>query len=213
MRWNTQACEKFKLYLILDRGVHSYDELLKIASEAMAGGVDILQLRDKAGTVRDILEFSRAIRRIIGNRPVPYILNDRVDLAILAKADGVHVGQDDIPVQDARRLMGEGVLVGVSCQTLEHVQLANQAGADYIGFGSVFSTQTKPDRQPMNLDLLEKIVRDSRVPVFPIGGITVERLESLRVRGVTRVAVCRAISQAVDVAAAVKHFKAGLMDN
>jgi thiamine-phosphate pyrophosphorylase len=209
MRWNKDICSKCKLYLILDRGVHSYDELLRIALDAVEGGVDIVQLRDKSGSARDIMAFSEKLQAVLKRR-VPYIINDRVDLAVIAGADGVHLGQEDVPPRDARRMLGPDNLVGVSCQTWEQARQAADDGADYIGFGSVFETLTKPGRRPMDAALLEKVVRHSPVPVFPIGGITADRLEVLGRRGVRRVAVCRAISQALDVTNEARRFKTGL---
>lgn len=197
------------MYLILDRGLHSYDELLKIAVDAVEGGVDIVQLRDKSGSARAIIAFFEKLRTVIDRR-VPCIINDRVDLAVITGADGVHVGQDDVPPRDARRMLGPDKLVGVSCQTREHARQAAAEGADYIGFGSVFATPTKPERGPMDTGLLERVVKDMPVPVFPIGGITADRLEALGRRGVQRVAVCRAISQALDVTGAARRFKTGL---
>jgi thiamine-phosphate pyrophosphorylase len=210
MPWNKTDFDNLKLYLILDRGVHSYADLLRIAVEGLIGGVDIIQLRDKNGSARDILAFSKEIKRVIGSSRVPFILNDRVDLAILADADGVHVGQDDIPVREVRRLLGFDKIVGVSCQTETHIVQARDDEADYIGFGSVFSTLTKPDRQPMDLDFLERMVKSVSIPVFAIGGITADRLDILQSRGINRVAVCRAISQSAEVAGVVKIFKNAL---
>ena len=114
------------------------------------------------------------------------IVNDRVDLAVLGGAAGVHLGQEDIPLKAARRMMGNQAIIGVSCQTLTHARQAEREGADYIGFGSVFKTQTKPDRSPMDLKLLQRVMREIRIPVFAIGGITCENVGRLREVGVER---------------------------
>lgn len=198
-----------KLYLILDRQVNSYDQLFEVAQKAVACGVDIVQLRDKTGSAKDILDFSRRILKITRGS-VPYIINDRVDLAMVSRSSGVHLGQNDIPLKSARKILGEGPLIGISCQTFDHAKKAQEEGADYIGFGSVFKTLTKPDRSPMDIRLLEKVVKNIKIPVFAIGGIDHSNVASLVSSGVKRVAVCRAISQAEDVSKAVQRFKAAM---
>ena len=187
-----KSLRKAELYLILDRQVNDDGRLFEIARESIRHGVDIIQLRDKLGTVRDTLRCFKGILRAVNGR-VPVIMNDRVDLAIAAGAAGVHLGQDDVPVKDARRMLGTKAMVGVSCQNYEHARQAQNEGADYIGFGSVFKTLTKPERNSMNLDLLKKIVREISIPVFAIGGITLENIPALRAIGVRHFAVCRAI--------------------
>ena len=193
------------MYLILDRQVNDYDRLLEIARQS-AFGVDMIQLRDKKGCARDILNFSRKILEMLRGR-LPFIVNDRVDLAVAAGADGVHLGQEDLPLKEARRMMGSRAIMGVSCQNYEQARRAERDGADYIGFGSVFSTLTKPGRSPMNLQLLRKAARDIRIPVFAIGGITPAHISNLRVLGVERFAVCRAICKARNIEEAVREFQ------
>ncbi|OGX30025.1 MAG: hypothetical protein A2705_02695, partial [Omnitrophica WOR_2 bacterium RIFCSPHIGHO2_01_FULL_52_10] len=148
-----------ELYLILDRQVNDDGRLFEIAWESIRHGVDIIQLRDKLGAARDTLRCLKGILRAVNGR-VPVIINDRADLASLTGADGVHLGQDDVPVKDARRMLGTKAIIGVSCQSYEHARQAQLAGADYIGFGSVFKTLTKPERNPMNLDLLKKVIQE-----------------------------------------------------
>lgn len=200
-----------KLYLILDAQVNSYAELLDILRKSIRCGVDIVQLRDKYGCAKDILEFSRKAKKIIGGK-IPFIVNDRVDLALIAQVSGVHLGQEDVSFKVARRMMGTKAIIGVSCQTLEHARWAQREGADYIGFGSIFKTQTKPGRVPMDLEVLKKVVRDIKIPVFAIGGISQNNIKSLRGWGVSRVAVCRDICQAKDVVLRVRTIKNILVD-
>lgn len=201
-----ESLHKAELYLILDRQVNADGRLFEIARESIRHGVDIIQLRDKLGTARDTLKCFQGIRRAVNGR-VPVIMNDRVDLAIAAGADGVHLGQDDVPVKDARRMLGTKAVIGVSCQRYEHARQAQAQGADYIGFGSVFKTFTKPERNPMNPDLLKKVVREISVPVFAIGGITPENIPALRAIGVRHFAVCRAICTARNIREAVNDIK------
>jgi thiamine-phosphate pyrophosphorylase len=198
-----------KLYLILDAQVCDYKRLWVVLQSGVNNGVDIVQLRDKLGTVQKASTFIARAKRYLKGR-IPFIVNDRADLARIAGASGVHVGQDDLSVAAARKICGRSLLVGKSCQTLAHVRAAYHEGADYAGFGSVFKTQTKPDRSPMDLDVLRKAARYAacvKLPFFAIGGITQENLARVRACGVTRIAVCREILLAQDPARASRELK------
>ncbi len=202
------AIRNSKLYLVLDAQVNDYDSLLEIAQSAIGHGVNIVQLRDKKGVAKNILKFSedflKWIRLNPAHRQIPFIVNDRVDLALASGASGVHLGQEDLAVFWARKILGPHAIIGVSCQTLKQAQIAQHEGADYIGFGSVFKTKTKPERNPMDLKLLEEVVRRSKIPVFAIGGINSENALKLHQVGVNRLAVCRAICEARNIPGAVK---------
>ena len=184
--------------MVLDREVAGYGRLFDILKRAVAGGVDIVQLRDKNGLAKDILEFSRRMLKLLKNR-IPYLINDRVDLAIASRACGVHLGQDDLSIKFARKIMGKKAIIGASCQTLEHARKAEEEGASYIGFGSVFKTLTKPHRQPMDLKLLAEVSRKIKIPVFAIGGIGIHNILKLRTMGIQRIAVCREICCASNI--------------
>jgi thiamine-phosphate pyrophosphorylase len=186
--------------------VCDYDRLFKIMKAAVPSGVDIVQLRDKLGTSKEALKFcKRALGWLRGR--IPFIVNDRVDIARISGADGVHLGQDDIPVEEARNVLGRRQIIGKSCQTLAHVRSACREGADYIGFGSVFKTLTKPARQPMDLLNLRTAAERSCVPLFAIGGITQENLGAVIVSGVSRVAICRDILLSEDIVFTVGEIK------
>ena len=195
-----------RLYLVLDTAVRGYDELFDIMKVAVQSGVDVVQLRDKQGSARDIFNFSR---RALGylKKKVPFIINDRVDLVLASQADGVHLGQDDLPVATARKILGKKAIIGASCQTLAHAVAARKAEADYIGFGSVFKTLTKPDRQAMDLRLFSAVVKKSRLPVFAIGGIDLENVRTIFAAGGRRVAVTRALCLAGDCRAAARNLR------
>lgn len=184
--------------MVLDREVAGYGRLLEIAKKSVTSGVDIIQLRDKHGSARDILAFSKRVLALL-KRKTPFIINDRVDLAIAAGADGVHLGQDDLPLSLARQLMGPRALIGVSCQSLESALEAQRQGADYIGFGSVFKTFTKPGRTPMNLGFLKKVLSRIKVPVFVIGGIGRENIPQLKALGARHFAVTRSVCLAKNI--------------
>ncbi|MCD4781403.1 MAG: thiamine phosphate synthase [Candidatus Omnitrophica bacterium] len=209
MRLRRKFLKSAKLYLILDTAVHDYRALFNIARQALKGGVHIFQLRDKLGSARDILQFSRRIMPALKDEAL-YIINDRLDLALLLDADGVHLGQEDIPVDEARHLAKKNMIIGTSCQSIRHVNVAIKDGVDYIGLGSVFKTKTKPDRDPMDLKLLRAASCFSDVPIFPIGGITQENVRVIQQCGIHRAAICRSISEASDVKKAVQFFRNAL---
>ena len=195
-----------KLYLVLDREVQSYSKLFDILKKATRCGVDVVQLRDKKGTTRDIIEFSRrAISYLRGK--APFIINDRLDVALAVKADGVHLGQQDLPLDLARKIVGNNLLIGISCQTISQALRAQREGADYIGFGSVFKTLTKPDRPQMDLRYLASVKRRIRIPLFAIGGINLKNVGMIRLTGIDRVAVTRSLCLSRNVTKATRDFK------
>lgn len=207
-----QRLSAARLYLILDVAVLDRERLLQIIDPAITGGVDIVQLRDKAGDSRDVFCFAQKVRDVVGQRAL-FILNDRPDIARFCGADGVHLGQNDVPVSVVKKFFGSDFIVGCSCQTPEQVLVAQQDAADYIGFGSVYKTQTKPERRPMQGSVLECALKEARIPLFPIGGITRDNLPALVDRGASRAAVCRDILLATDPAGAARGFRQLLEGN
>jgi thiamine-phosphate pyrophosphorylase len=206
MRSSKKLLAAAKLYLILDTQVLDYGALLQVLKDSVRGGVDIVQLRDKIGSTKEILDFCRKVLKITRHQ-IPFIVNDRADLALFSGADGLHLGQEDLEYSMALRLLGKNKIIGVSCQNLKQAIAAEALGADYIGFGSVFQTQTKPDRQPMDLDILQKVIKKVGIPIFPIGGISRRNIGQLIPLGVTRVAVCRDILLAQNPSQSVREFK------
>jgi len=181
------------------------DELLEAACD---GGVDVLQLRDKAAPDDEVVAAGRVFRRVADEADALFVVNDRVDLALRCEADGVHVGQDDLPVEQVRELVGAEMLVGLSAQTAE--QIAAAVGADYLGVGPVFATPTK-DAAAFGLDLVRTAARLSPVPWFAIGGIELSTLDAVVAAGATRVAVVRAIADAADPRAAASALRSALV--
>jgi thiamine-phosphate pyrophosphorylase len=194
-----------RFYIILDTQVQGYPALFKILKESVRAGEVIVQLRDKFGRSRDSLRFIQKALRFL-DQNIPFIVNDRVDWALATGAPGVHLGQADLPLPVARKILGRKVLIGVSCQTLAQARQAEAGGADYIGFGSVFKTFTKPDRSPMDLGLLTRVIKASNIPVYAIGGITLQNLSRLTDLGVNRVAVTRAVCLSGRVERTTKFF-------
>jgi thiamine-phosphate pyrophosphorylase len=166
--------------------------------EAAAGGASVIQLREKALDDRRLLERARQVRRWTTRAGVLFILNDRPDLARLCGADGVHLGQDDLPVKEARRLLGPDALVGVSTHHLDQVRSAVLDGADYIGVGPAFPSTTKAFDQLSGLDFVRQALQETSLPAFVIGGVNHDTIDAAVASGARRVAVSAAICQAED---------------
>ncbi|MDZ4782001.1 MAG: thiamine phosphate synthase [Planctomycetia bacterium] len=183
-----------KLYVLLD-GRESLAAFTAFAGELIAAGVHVIQLRDKKLADRELLERARALQELTANSHTLFILNDRPDLAVLAEADGVHVGQEELSVKDARRIVGPTMLVGVSTHSLDQARQAVLDGASYIGVGPTFPSQTKQFAEFTGVELLRSVAENIRLPAFAIGGITLERLDAVLATGIQRVAVSAAITQ------------------
>ena len=194
-----------RLYALVDTRPDE-ETFRQFITDIIAGGVDIIQLRDKQAGDRTLLDRSRMLKNCIAasGREVLFIMNDRPDLAVLAGADGVHVGQEELPVALVRQIVGE-LLVGVSTHSIDQARQAILDGADYIGAGPVFPSQTKEFTQFPGLDYLREVAAAlclspqqgltvaKAIPVFAIGGITAERLDEVYQTGIHRVAVSSAL--------------------
>jgi len=189
------------LYGILDLGYVESARCVETAEAMLAGGVGILQLRAKNFAPADILSLALEISPLCRAAGVPFILNDHPELVESSGADGVHVGQDDISVADARRLAGPGKLVGLSTHSPAQAKAAIDQRPDYIGFGPLFATPTKPDYQPIGTADIAEVHRDVPLPIFCIGGIKRENLPGVLASGARRVVIVSGILQAHDIAA------------
>lgn len=181
-----------RLYLICGE---KPDEFLEAA---LRGGVDVVQLRLKNADDDRIVAAGRRFARLCGAYQALFILNDRPDLVAGCSADGVHVGQDDMPVARARALVGPARLVGLSTHTPEQIEAANREAPNYIGVGPVYETPTKPGRPAVGLDLVRHAARHARVPFFAIGGINADNAGRIRQAGARGIAVVRALTEAAD---------------
>ena len=199
-----------RLYVLLD-GRASLDELAALARSLVASGVNVLQLRDKRLDDRQLLERAAALREITRAAGVLFIMNDRPDLAVLAQADGVHVGQEDVSVKAARTIVGPDALVGVSTHSIDQARQAVLDGANYIGVGPTFPSQTKAFEQFPGLDLLRAVASEIRLPAFAIGGISPENNGEVLQTGIGRVAVSGAILDAADRAGIVRALRDRLL--
>ena len=195
-----------RLYVLMD-GCNSAETFEKRALEICQGGAHIVQLRDNRLPDRELLERARLLRRITRTCGTLFIMNDRPDLAVLSAADGVHVGQDELAIQDVRRIIGPEMLVGLSTHTIEQSREAVLAGASYIGCGPTFPSGTKHFDSFPGLAFLREIAAEISLPAFAIGGITLENVGEVLGTGIRRVAVGRAVVGATEPSMAAKNFQ------
>ncbi len=194
------ACAR--LYLVCD------EPAAEFLDAALRGGVDVVQLRMKHAGDERILAAAARVRAACRRHGVLAILNDRPDLAARAEMDGVHLGQDDVAVREARRIVGAQAIIGLSTHSARQIEAAHAAGVDYIGVGPVHATPTKPGRAAVGLGLVHYAAEHAALPWFAIGGIAPETIEPVVAAGAERVAVVRALSEAEDPEAAARSLRA-----
>lgn len=180
------------LYLVTDKS-DDVEKFLKTIEEAIKGGVSVVQIREKTADTLDFYNLALKVKEITTKYNVPLIINDRVDVALAIDADGVHVGQSDMPCDVTRKLVGEDKIVGVSAATIPEAKKAEADGADYIGTGAVFPTQTKDDAPKVTKKELKEIVDSINIPVVAIGGITHDNASELLDTGIAGLSVVSAI--------------------
>lgn len=197
------------LYVLVD-AAGPFDTWQARLERLLAAGVDVIQLRDKRVTDRELLVRARALRQLTRPRQTILIINDRPDIARLAQADGVHVGQDELTVKDARSLVGPELLIGVSTHSIEQARQAVLDGADYLGCGPVFPSPTKAFTEFPGLEFLRQVRAEIGLPAFAIGGIDSERIAQVRDTGFTRVAVSSAVWEAERPEVSIAQLRAEL---
>ena len=184
----------WRLCFIADSEAAAGRDILKLIDEAVAGGATLIQLRGKLWTSREFLDVAIRAVRLLRPKKIPLIINDRVDIALACEADGVHLGQDDIPVPFARKLLGISRIIGLSIATPDEARAAEKAGADYIGAGPVFSTLSKRDIGPvLGLKGLREIRKVTKIPILAIGGISAANAAEVIRAGADGVAVISAV--------------------
>ena len=196
------------LYVILDRAAARGRDLSDLLDAAVAGGCRMVQLREKEWPSGRVLPLAERLRARCAAAGVTFIVNDRVDLALAAGADGVHLGQDDLPARVARPLLRPGMILGVSTHSVEQARAAQADGADYIAVGSMFPTATKADFQLVGPDLVRKLRSEIRVPLIGIGGITHDNVQDVIRAGADGVAVISGVGGAADPRAASERYLA-----
>ncbi|MGC8491507.1 MAG: thiamine phosphate synthase [Syntrophobacteraceae bacterium] len=198
----------FRLYLVTDRGLSGGRPLEKIVRESVAAGVTAVQLREKDATAREFLKQAFSLVKIASEFHIPLIINDRVDIALACRAQGIHLGQSDMQCALARRIVGDDMLIGVSVSTVEEAVEAEADGADYLGAGPIFATSTKADALPaIGLDVLRAIRRAVHIPLVGIGGIKHTNAAEVMRAGADGVAVVSAIIAHADPGAAARQLR------
>jgi thiamine-phosphate pyrophosphorylase len=195
-----------RLYVLMTASLCGRPDWLWTAEEALAGGADCIQLREKGLDDSELLSRALRLGELCRRRGVLFIVNDRPDIAVLAGADGVHLGQTDLPVAAARRIVGPGALIGVSTHDPAQLRAAIAAGPDYIAVGPMFATATKPQQHLAGPELLALATRETQIPIVPIGGITAGNAGVLVQAGARRLCVCSAVIAAADPRAAAREL-------
>lgn len=199
-----------RLHILTDIVLQSRFSHIELAELAIAGGADTIQFRQKSGSTGGMLDVVQEIKSLCANSTVKCIVNDRVDIALAAKSDGVHLGQEDFPIPLARNLLGEEAIIGGSASTIEEAQKCLSDGADYIGFGPVFPTTSKGDAGPVSgIEILNKVVETIPLPIIAIGGVDSKNVGEVIHAGAHGIAVISAVCCQEDPKKATqKLFKA-----
>ncbi|GIP60968.1 thiamine phosphate synthase [Paenibacillus woosongensis] len=196
---------EFRLYAITDERSHPGRELAEVMEEAILGGADIVQLRDKHSDREAVLEKAKRLRELTRRYDVPFIVNDYIDIALEVDADGIHLGQGDTPLPVARELVG-GKIIGISTHAIEEALLAEQQGADYIGVGPVYPTATKAGAAPVTLSYVREVAEKIRIPFVAIGGIKLHNADEVIAAGATRICAVTEIVGNPDVRGTCEAF-------
>ena len=196
-----------RLYAVTDRSWIGLQTLLEQIESSFLGGTTLVQLREKDLSDCEFIQEAISVKRLCERFGVPLLINDNVNVALRSGADGVHLGQDDLPLQEARKMLGPNKIIGISTHTVEEAMEAEQGGADYVGVGSVFATQTKLDANVLSIDYIREICQAVTIPVVAIGGIKEENMDVLRNTGVAGIAVVSAIFGQPDIEMATLRLK------
>jgi thiamine-phosphate pyrophosphorylase len=201
-----------RLYGILDLSYIKPNECLRVAEAMIEGGVDIVQLRGKKMLISQLVDLAEQIHWITSAGSTPLIVNDHVEVARRVPVEGVHVGQDDESIANVRAAVSYEIIVGKSTHSLEQARAAKKEGADYIGFGPIFATPTKPDYKPIGLTDIKQVHVDLAMPIFCIGGIKRDNLEKVIAAGARRVAIVSGLLKAEDIAKYASEAKRLLLE-
>ncbi|WP_024614511.1 thiamine phosphate synthase [Clostridium sp. Ade.TY] len=194
----------YKLYLVTDRNILKNTDICTAVEDAIKGGVTVVQIREKDIKTLDFYNVAKKIKGVTDKYNIPLIINDRIDIALAINTDGVHLGQDDMPCSIARRILGKDKIIGISASTLEEALKAEKDGADYIGVGAIFSTNTKKDADDVSIETLKEIKRKVSIPVVAIGGINRENVTLLKETNIDGVAVISDILGREDIYTSAK---------
>lgn len=199
------------LYAVTDRAwlgkTFCCETLSDAVLQAIEGGATLIQLREKELSENEFLDEAFRIKEICASKKIPLIINDNVKIAKETDACGVHIGQSDMELKEARKILGAEKIIGVSCQTVEQALQAEKNGADYLGVGAIFSTSTKADAENVSISTLKEICRAVKIPVVAIGGISLQNMSQLKGSGIAGVSVISAIFAQQDICGATKELK------
>lgn len=199
--------KRLTLYAVTDRRwLHDEQTLAQQVEQAILGGVTVVQLREKCLEYSAFLSLAQEVKQVTDRYHVPLIINDNLEIALAVDAAGIHVGQEDLTAQEVRQKIGTKKVLGVSAQTVEQALMAEKAGADYLGVGAVFPTNSKDDAVEVDFNTLRSICQAVQIPVVAIGGITVENILQLQGSGIVGVAVISAIFGQADVKSAAEQL-------
>lgn len=204
--------EALQLYLVTNRYADSPEVFLAKIAAACENGVTMVQLREKSLTTRDYYALAKQVKLITDRYRIPLIIDDRVDVCLAVDAAGVHIGDDELPVAVTRQLLGSDKILGVSTKTVATATAAVTAGADYLGVGAIFPTQTKAAAPLTSLATLKAITAAVSVPIVAIGGIKADNLDTFKATGIAGVAIVSEIMQASDTAQKVQTLSAKLKE-
>lgn len=202
----------YSVYLITDHDCLKGRDFLQCIEAALRGGVTLVQLREKNINGREFLERAMAVKSLCEKYNVPLLINDRIDIALACKAQGIHLGQEDIPLAAAREILGDEAIIGISAHTSEEARLAELAGADYLGVGAVFPTNTKGDASEVGLERLKQIHGITKLPLVGIGGINASNYAKVLAAGAQGAAIISGIFGADDIEDEVSKIKKILSD-
>ena len=197
----------YTLYLCTDRKLMSTNTLEEAVEQAILGGCSLIQLREKQSSSREFFEMAKRIKAITDRYRVPLIINDRIDIALAVDAAGVHLGQEDIPAKEARRIMREEKVIGVSARTVELARKAVEDGADYLGVGAMFATSTKGNAKVIGKEKLKEIRAAVSIPIVAIGGINHSNAAQLVDTGINGLAVVSSVIGASDIQDAARKMR------
>ncbi len=196
------------LHVLTDTVLQSRFSHLELARLALAGGAEVIQFRQKSGSTREMIATALAMKQLCDAAGAPLIINDRLDVALAVDAHGVHLGQDDFPLAQARAILGPGKFIGGSAATLAEARLCLEQGADYVGFGPVFPTGSKADAGPVSgLEVLGRVAMELPLPIIAIGGLHAGNAAQVRKAGARGLAVISAVCCQADPAAAARSLR------
>jgi len=198
-RDSMSALSECRLYGIIDLGYVERHDAAHVLEQMIEGGVDLIQLRGKNKSIRELTDLSAELHELTAKSSTPLIVNDHAEIAKRVPVEGVHVGQDDDPIEIVRQEVGRDLLIGKSTHSLEQAHAAEREGADYIGFGPIFKTPTKPDYAPIGLEDVRRVHAEVNLPIFCIGGINVDNLQSVIEAGAKRVVMVSALLKAHNI--------------